>query len=103
MAGRTPSSEGAEWGREPPEAWGTLHRGTDSEVIPSERGRWDQFYEQFAGAVRGTGPVPVDPWDALATATVLDAARRSAADGPASTCRRPHGKSRAPKSEPTSG
>jgi hypothetical protein len=25
--------------------------------------------------------VPVDPWDAVATATVLDAARRSAADG----------------------
>ena len=81
MAGRTPSSEGDDWGREPQAAWGTLHRGTESEVVPSERGRWDQFYEQFAAAVRGTGPVPVDPWDAVATATVLDAARRSAADG----------------------
>jgi predicted dehydrogenase len=81
VAGRTPSSEGADWGREPKTAWGTLHRGTESETVPSERGRWDQFYEQFAGAVRGTGPVPVDPWDALATATVLDAARRSATDG----------------------
>ena len=81
VAGRTPSSEGDDWGREPPTAWGTLHRGPESEVITSERGRWDQFYEQFAGAVRGTGPVPVDPWDAVATATVLDAARRSAADG----------------------
>ncbi len=81
VAGRTPSSEGADWGREPEAAWGTLHRGTESEVVPSERGRWDRFYEQFAGAVRGTGPVPVDPWDAVATATVLDAARRSAADG----------------------
>ena len=80
VAGRTPSSEGADWGREPPEAWGTLHLGTGSEVVPSERGRWDQFYKQFADAVRGIGPVPVDPWDALATATVLDAARRSATD-----------------------
>jgi predicted dehydrogenase len=81
VAGRTPSGEGADWGREPPTAWGTLHRGTSSEAVPSERGRWDQFYEQFAAAVRGTAPEPVDPWDAVATATVLDAARRSAADG----------------------
>jgi predicted dehydrogenase len=81
VAGRTPSGDGADWGREPQTAWGTLHRGTGSEVVPSERGRWDQFYEQFAAAVRGTAPVPVDPWDAVATATVLDAARRSATDG----------------------
>jgi predicted dehydrogenase len=81
VAGRTPASEGAGWGREPERAWGMLHRGTDTEVVPSERGRWDQFYEQFAAAVRGTAPVPVDPWDAVATATVLDAARRSAAEG----------------------
>ncbi|MCW2804015.1 MAG: hypothetical protein QOF52_2101 [Propionibacteriaceae bacterium] len=81
VAGRTPSSEGADWGREPQRAWGTLHRGTGSEVVPSERGRWDQFYKQFAGAVRGRRPVPVDPWDAVATAAVLDAARRSAAEG----------------------
>lgn len=81
VAGRTPASEGAGWGREPEAAWGTLHRGDEREPVPSERGRWDQFYEQLAAAVRGTGPVPVDPWDAVATATVLDAARRSAADG----------------------
>jgi hypothetical protein len=31
--------------------------------------------------VRDEGPVPVDPWDAVVTATVLDAARRSAAEG----------------------
>jgi predicted dehydrogenase len=81
VAGRTPSGEGADQGPEAQTAWGTLHPGTGSEVVPSERGRWDQFYEQFAAAVRGTAPVPVDPWDAVATATVLDAARRSATDG----------------------
>jgi len=81
VAGRSPSSEGADWGREDEAAWGTLHRGTEREVVPSERGRWDQFYAQFAAAVRGAGPVPVDPWDAVATATVIDAARRSAAEG----------------------
>lgn len=81
VAGRSPAGEGEDWGREPEAAWGTLRRGTESEVVPSERGRWDRFYEQFAGAVRGTGPVPVDPWDAVATATVIDAARQSAAQG----------------------
>ena len=81
VAGRSPASEGAGWGREPESAWGTLHLGDEREVVPSERGRWDRFYEQFAAAVRGEAPVPVDPWDAVATATVLDAARRSAAEG----------------------
>ncbi|HEY0240390.1 MAG TPA: Gfo/Idh/MocA family oxidoreductase, partial [Friedmanniella sp.] len=81
VAGRTPGSAGDVWGREPRAAWGTLHHGTESEVVPSERGRWDQFYEQLAAAVRGRAPVPVDPWDAVATATVLDAARLSAARG----------------------
>jgi predicted dehydrogenase len=79
VAGRTPASEGAGWGQEDESAWGTLHRGTEQEVVPSEHGRWDRFYEEFADAVRGAGPVPVDPWDAVAALTVLDAARLSAA------------------------
>ena len=81
VSGLTPESEGSEWGVEPESAWGTLHVGDETEVVRSERGRWDQFYEQFGAAIRGEGPVPVDPWDAVATATVLDAARRSAAEG----------------------
>jgi predicted dehydrogenase len=81
IAGRTPAGDGADWGREPETAWGSLSRGDELRAIPSERGRWDLFYEQFVRAVRGDGPVPVDPWDAVATATVLDAARRSAAEG----------------------
>jgi predicted dehydrogenase len=79
--GRSPATEGEDWGREPKETWGTLSRGDVVEPIPSERGRWDLFYEQYARAVRGAGTVPVDPWDAVATATVLDAARRSATEG----------------------
>ena len=81
IAGRTPATEGDGWGREPEDAWGTLHVGGEREVVPSERGRWDRYYASFADAVRGRGPVPVDPWDAVATAEVIDAARRSAASG----------------------
>ena len=58
-----------------------LRRGDEGVPVPTERGRWDTFYPAFAAAVRGQGPVPVDPRDAVATATVLDAARRSATEG----------------------
>ena len=79
VAGRTPASEGEAWGTEPPDRWGHLHDGSQVVSVPSERGRWDTYYPAFAAAVHGSGPVPVDPRDALATAEVLDAARASAA------------------------
>jgi hypothetical protein len=45
--------------------------------VPSENGAWNTFYPAFARAVRGLGPVPVEPRDAIASATVLDAARQA--------------------------
>ncbi|GAA1538489.1 Gfo/Idh/MocA family oxidoreductase [Actinomadura kijaniata] len=81
VGGASPASEGDAWGVEPPERWGRLTRGDEGETVPSERGAWDAFYPAFAAAVRGAGPVPVDPRDAVATAAVLDAARRSAVTG----------------------
>jgi predicted dehydrogenase len=77
-AGESPSSAGGQWGVEPPEQWGHLRRGEATEPVPSARGAWDLFYPAFAAAVRGTQPMPVDPWEAVATAAVLDAARASA-------------------------
>ncbi|WP_432197488.1 Gfo/Idh/MocA family protein [Streptomyces sp. bgisy027] len=81
MTGATPQSEGDSWGTVPEQLWGQVRRGDTAEPVMSSRGRWDLFYTSFAAAVRGEGPVPVDPWDAVATATVLDAARSSARDG----------------------
>jgi len=77
-SGASPASEGERWGVQPPERWGHLLRGDAGEPVPSVRGAWNLFYPAFAAAVRGTQPVPVDPWDAVATAAVLDAARLSA-------------------------
>jgi predicted dehydrogenase len=77
-SGGSPAISGDQWGTEPPERWGHLLRGDVSEPVPSARGSWDLFYPAFAAAVRGERPVPVDPWDAVATAAVLDAARASA-------------------------
>ncbi|MEU7305228.1 Gfo/Idh/MocA family oxidoreductase [Streptomyces sp. NPDC007206] len=83
IAGASPSAQGERWGAEPEERWGQVLRGAHAEPVPSARGAWDLFYPAFAAAVRGTGAVPVDPWDAVATATVLDAARASARSGQA--------------------
>jgi predicted dehydrogenase len=77
-SGTTPASAGSAWGVEPESAWGHLHCDDGDEIVPTARGRWDSFYEQFAAAVRSGSPVPVLPADAVATATVLDAARVSA-------------------------
>ncbi|WP_406192205.1 Gfo/Idh/MocA family oxidoreductase [Kitasatospora sp. NBC_01560] len=81
IAGASPASEGERWGIEPERRWGKVLRGDQVEPAPSARGEWDTFYPAFAAAVRGTRPLPVDPWDAVTTATVLDAARTSAATG----------------------
>jgi predicted dehydrogenase len=81
LAGQTPATLGAEWGAEPAERWGRVYRGDTAETVPTENGAWNTFYPAFARAVRGLGPVPVDPRDAIASATVLDAARRSATEG----------------------
>ena len=77
VAGHSPARY-AGWGIEPAHRWGRVFRDGRAEALESQRGAWDVFYPTFAAAVRGAGPLPVDPWDAVATAEVLDAARRSA-------------------------
>jgi len=79
-SGATPASAGDSWGVEPETAWGHLARGAELTVVPSERGRWDTFYPAFARAVRGEGPLPVDPYEALGVLVVLDAIAVSAAE-----------------------
>ena len=81
VAGSDPASLGDAWGIEPEATWGHLHDGVSARVVPTEPGRWNDFYPLFARAVRVGTPVPVDPGDAVATAQVLDAARTSAATG----------------------
>jgi predicted dehydrogenase len=81
LAGRTPAADGEAWGSEPASRRSEIRRGEVVQAVPLQRGRWDLFYPSFAAAVRGKSPVPVDPHDAIATADVLDAARRSADTG----------------------
>jgi scyllo-inositol 2-dehydrogenase (NADP+) len=65
----------------PESGWGVLVRGDEVRPVPSEPGRWRDFYPAVAAAVRGEGPVPVDPADAVRALAVLDAARESARTG----------------------
>jgi predicted dehydrogenase len=77
------TEEPGPFGTVPETRWGRIYRGEGipPEPVPAEPGRWSSFYSAFARAVRGEGPVPVDPRDAVAALEVLDAARVSAARG----------------------
>jgi scyllo-inositol 2-dehydrogenase (NADP+) len=76
LAGLRPAAA-SEWGAEPEERWGRLVRGRHSEPVPSEPGAWPRFYEQLAPALTGDGPLPVDPWDAVAGLEVVEQASAS--------------------------
>lgn len=47
----------------------------------TDPGRYPEFYATLARALRGEGESPVDPWDAVRALEVIEAARRSAAEG----------------------
>ncbi|GIG27451.1 Gfo/Idh/MocA family oxidoreductase [Cellulomonas marina] len=59
---------------------GWLVRGAERTPVPRAPGGHVDLYHAVERWVRGTGPVPVDPWDAVATARVLDAAVVSAGE-----------------------
>jgi len=82
-AGKSPAGLRDRWGIEHDHLWGRLYRGATGAPVRTERGRWDSFYPAFAAAVRGEGPLPVDPTDSLRAMRVLDAARQSARTGEA--------------------
>lgn len=60
---------------------GWLVRGDEATPVVRAPGHHADFYRSVARWVLAEGPVPVDPWDAVRTAGVLDAARVAAATG----------------------
>ncbi|MFF5207054.1 Gfo/Idh/MocA family oxidoreductase [Streptosporangium sp. NPDC000396] len=78
-AGLRPDSPG--FGEEPPERWGSL--GTDDAHRPvrTEPGAYLDFYRAVVAGLREDAPPPVDPEEVVEALTVLEAARRSAAEG----------------------
>ncbi|MES1953957.1 Gfo/Idh/MocA family oxidoreductase [Salinisphaera hydrothermalis] len=71
---------GADWGAEAEDAWGRLGAGEAVEMVPSMAGSYPAFYREFAAALRGTAPLPVDPADAVANLRVIEAARQASAE-----------------------
>lgn len=67
---------------DPPEGHeGWLVRGEQREPVRRAAGGHVDFYRAVGAWALGAGPAPVDPWDAVRTAAVLDAARRAADAG----------------------
>ena len=75
-AGRRPGDD--TWGLGNPGGQ-RVQRGSESEEVSGERGRWDVFYPAVAAALLEGAPPPVDPCDAVTTLEIIEAARRSAA------------------------
>jgi scyllo-inositol 2-dehydrogenase (NADP+) len=72
---------GPGWGEPAESEWGLLGTTADAHRYPSLPGDYPAFYAGVVAALRDGAPAPVDPRDALATLTVLETARRSAAEG----------------------
>jgi predicted dehydrogenase len=81
FAGLRPADDLAGWGYEPEEHWGLLRTAAGEEHVPSEQGRYHDYYRGFARAVRNGTPPPATAEEAIRTLAVLDAARRSALEG----------------------
>jgi predicted dehydrogenase len=78
VAGRRP--EGNSWGHDPVDGLLTLgDAGKSSIRIPNANGDYRLFWSALAAAIRGKGPNPVSPSEAIAVMEVLDAGARSAA------------------------
>ncbi|MEV4051084.1 Gfo/Idh/MocA family oxidoreductase [Amycolatopsis sp. NPDC049688] len=78
-AGLRPGDAG--WGEEPAADAGKLGVGPDVETVPTETGRYEQFYAQVRDALRGEGEFPVDPESSVAALRVIEAAHRSGVEG----------------------
>jgi hypothetical protein len=71
LAAGMPPSDPA-YGVDPQEHWGLLGVDGATAPVPAERGAYPQFYVQLAAALRGTGPLPVDPAEPLEVLKVIE-------------------------------
>ncbi|MFD8491946.1 Gfo/Idh/MocA family oxidoreductase [Amycolatopsis sp. NPDC059657] len=77
--GLRPGDDG--WGVEPESDAGVLGVGAEVERVPTETGRYEDFYAQVRDALTGTGEFPVDPASALEALRVIEVAQLSAREG----------------------
>jgi scyllo-inositol 2-dehydrogenase (NADP+) len=72
---------GPDWGKEPPEAWGTLTQVEGDKIeertIPTEAGNYCEYYENVRDAILGKATLAVTPQAALNVMRVLELAQQS--------------------------
>ena len=78
-AGMTPRDEG--FGETQAARYGRVGAEGAYETYPTLPGRYTEYYTAMGAALRGEGPVPVDPGDSVDALEVIEAARRSADTG----------------------
>ena len=60
------------FGHEPEQAWGRLGLDGATRAVPTEPGRYADFYALLATALRSGGPLPVDPMDAVRVIELIE-------------------------------
>jgi len=81
FAGLRPVTQGESWGYESTSRWGILTTSDGPMPVPSQQGAYQDYYTQFASALRGEAAFPVPAAEVIPTLEVLDAARLSEASG----------------------
>jgi predicted dehydrogenase len=69
-AGAPPA--GPSFGQDPEPSWGSAGLDGDLRPVPTEPGRYAEFYTRLASALRGGGPLPVDPEDAVRVLDLIE-------------------------------
>lgn len=60
------------FGHEPETAWGTVGVDGTTQPVPTEPGRYSEFYALLAEALLAGGPVPVDPRDSVRVIELIE-------------------------------
>jgi scyllo-inositol 2-dehydrogenase (NADP+) len=60
------------FGQEPPASWGTVGVDGSLETVPTEPGRYAEFYALLAKALLSGGPLPVDPRDSVRVIEMIE-------------------------------
>ncbi|RWZ46157.1 oxidoreductase [Labedella phragmitis] len=66
------------FGRTPESAWGLIGAGDEQHPVETLPGDYPAFYRGLAEAIRGEGPLPVDPADSLEVLAIIEEAHASA-------------------------
>jgi predicted dehydrogenase len=71
LAAGMPPSDPA-YGVDPEDSWGRIGVDGGTQPVSAKRGAYPEFYTRLAAAIRGQGPLPVDPEESLNVLKVIE-------------------------------